>query len=121
MAYDIEFREGTGGARLCAPIANKHSPGILVLHGSEGGRAGWAHAQAVILATQGFCAMALPYSSGGNPWHSGDIHEVDIDKTENALVWLKNHDLTNGNIGLFGSSRGGEHALLAATALARQL
>ncbi|MGB5216115.1 MAG: acyl-CoA thioester hydrolase/BAAT C-terminal domain-containing protein [Anderseniella sp.] len=113
MAFEVEFQRGHGGAYLYVPKTGKPCPGIVVLHGSDGGRAGWSQWQALLFATQGFCALAPNYSKGGNGWHSGDILNVDLDDTEEALIWLRNHEATTGKVGLFGSSRGGEHALLA--------
>lgn len=112
MVFDVEFQRGHGGSWLYVPKTTEPYPGIIVLHGSDGGRAGWSQWQALLLANQGFCTLAPNYSKGGNGWHAGDILDVDLDDTEDALIWLRNHPATTGKIGLFGASRGGEHALL---------
>jgi dienelactone hydrolase len=118
--HDVEFRSGPGGNYLYVPKGRAASPGILVLHGSEGGAAGWSHWQALAFAMRGFTAYALPYSRGGNGWHAGDIHNVDLDRTAETLSWPRQHEAVGGRkVGLFGVSRGAEHALLVASLMAR--
>jgi len=63
--------------------------------------------------------MAPDYSRGGNDWHAGDIHEADLDETEASIVWLRECDVTTDKVGLFGASRGPEHALLVTSLMAR--
>jgi len=93
-------------------------PTILLLHGSEGKWSGWTHSQAAILAAHGFLAIPFGYSNGGNYWNAGDIINVSLDRTADALAALRAHELS-GKIGLYGVSRGGEHALLLASLMAR--
>lgn len=119
MAYDIEFRSGQGGSYLYVPRDCGRRPGILLLHGSDGGWSGWSSWNALALAMHGFVTFALSYSKGGNSWHAGDIDEVDLDKTEEALRWLRAHEAVAGKVGLYGASRGGEHALLLTSLMAR--
>jgi len=113
VPYEVEFLSGYVGGWLYAPVSDEPRPGIVILHGSDGGRAGWSQWQELLFAMQGYCTLAPSYSSGGNAWHSGDIHDVDLDNTEAALIWLRKNQRTTGMIGLYGASRGGEHALLA--------
>jgi dipeptidyl aminopeptidase/acylaminoacyl peptidase len=119
VAHDVEFRSSATGGYLHVPKGLGPRPGILLLHGSDGGWSGWSSWLALALATYGFVTFALPYSKGGNAWHAGDIHEVDLDKTEEALRWLRAHEAVSGKVGLYGGSRGGEHALLLASLMAR--
>lgn len=95
-------------------------PAIMVLHGSEGGWAGWSHRNAVILAAHGFLAYPHAYSRDGNAWNAGSIRDVPLDATEAALGALKSFSFCSGKIGLYGVSRGGEHALLLASLLAQE-
>jgi dienelactone hydrolase len=95
-------------------------PAIMVLHGSEGGWAGWSHRNAVILAAHGFLAYPHAYSRDGNAWNAGSIRDVPLDNTEAALKALQSFSFCNGKIGLYGVSRGGEHALLLASLLAQE-
>lgn len=95
-------------------------PAIMVLHGSEGGWSGWSHRSAVIFAAHGFVAFPFSYSNGGNPWNAGSIVDVPLDRTVEALSALRAMDFVGPKIGLYGESRGGEHALLLASLMARE-
>lgn len=102
------------------PAGDGPFPAIMVLHGSEGGWSGWSHRNAVILAAHGFLAYPHAYSRDGNSWNAGSIRDVPLDNTEAALKALKAFSFCNGRIGLYGVSRGGEHALLLASLLAQE-
>ena len=71
------------------------------------------------MAGNGFCTIALAYSRGGNAWHAGDIRDIDLDATESLLIWMRESGHTTGKVGLFGTSRGAEHALLVTSLMAR--
>ncbi len=116
---DFEQASGFEGSVLYRPLQPAPAPAILLLHGSEGGWAGWSHVTAVALAHRGFVAMPLPYSFGGNWVHAGDIHDISLDRTERAVAWLRTSPLTSGKVGLYGVSRGAEHALLVTSLMAR--
>ncbi|WP_421708416.1 alpha/beta hydrolase family protein [Algihabitans sp.] len=94
-------------------------PAVLVLHGSEGAWAGWSHRNAVILAAHGFLAFPFGYSEGGNPWNAGSILDVPLDRTVEALAALGSFAVSGAGLGLYGVSRGAEHALLVASLMAR--
>ncbi|WP_281685661.1 alpha/beta hydrolase family protein [Thalassobaculum salexigens] len=102
-----------------SPPGDGPFPAILVLHGSEGGWSGWSHRNAVLLAANGFLAYPFAYSRSGNFWYAGDIVDVPLDQTETAIAELRGNSLSNGRIGLFGVSRGAEHALLLSALMAR--
>lgn len=120
MVYEVEFRSGPNGIYIYVPKGRAVSPGLLLLHGSEGGWSGWSAWHALAFAMYGFVTVALPYSKGGNGWHAGDIHDVDLDATARALDGLRAYDAVAGSkVGLFGVSRGAEHALLLASLMAR--
>ena len=118
MAFDIDIREGPRGNRLYVPVGAT-CPGIVVLHGSEGSRAGWSQWIALLVAGSGFCTIAPGYSKGGDSWHAGDILDVDLDDTESMLIWMRESGMTSGRVGLYGVSRGAEHALLVTSLMAR--
>lgn len=99
------------------PTGEGPFPTLLLLHGSEGGWAGWSDRDAVRFAAHGFAAMPLRYS-GGNCWNAGDIRDVPLDRTVDALDFLRAAPFGNGRVGVFGVSRGGEHALLVASLMA---
>ncbi|WP_024588865.1 prolyl oligopeptidase family serine peptidase [Aliihoeflea sp. 2WW] len=95
-------------------------PSVLVLHGSEGALSGWSHRTAAILAAHGFLAFPFGYSKDGNAWNAGNIIDVSLDRTVEALDALREFGFSNGKTGLYGLSRGGEHALLLTSLMARE-
>lgn len=102
-----------------SPPGERPFPAILLLHGSEGAWAGWTHRAAVILAVHGFLAFPFGYSVGGNGWNAGSIVDVPLDKTEVALARLRASPLASSKVGIYGISRGAEHALLLTALMAR--
>lgn len=97
-------------------------PAVLVLHGSEGGWSGWSHRNAVPLAAQGFLAFPFAYSRGGNAWNAGEIREVPLERSAEALQALRRFAATGSGagpkVGLYGISRGAEQALLLTALMA---
>jgi dipeptidyl aminopeptidase/acylaminoacyl peptidase len=123
---DVEFRSGLSNGYeypdyLHVPQGRGRAPAILLLHGSEGGRSGWSSWLALGLAMQGFVTYAFPYSKGGNSWHAGDIQDIDLERTVDALRWLRRHEAVSGKVGLYGVSRGAEHAILLVSLMARDI
>ena len=102
-----------------SPTGDGPFPAILLLHGSDGKWSGWSHRTAAIFAAHGFLAMPYGYSNGGNSWNAGDIIDVPLDRTAEALAALRTFSLSGNRIGLYGVSRGAEHALLLASLMAR--
>jgi dipeptidyl aminopeptidase/acylaminoacyl peptidase len=98
-----------------SPAGEGPFPALLLLHGSEGSHAGWTHALALALAVRGFLAYPMPYGVGGNAWHAGDIVSVPIDATVAAMQQLRAQPIAGPKLGIYGASRGAEHALLLAT------
>ncbi|MFG6178185.1 alpha/beta hydrolase family protein [Halomonas sp. THAF12] len=102
------------------PAGDGPFPGILILHGSEGGFSGWSHRLAVLFAAHGFLAYPHAYSRGGNVWNAGAIEEVALDRTAEAMAALRESAYCSGQVGMHGVSRGGEHALLLASLMAEE-
>lgn len=96
------------------PAGGSGLGGVVILHGSEGAMAGWAHRFAVILAVHGFLALPLGYCSGGTFWRAGVIRDVALPRTLEAVAALAAHPRC-ARAGLFGWSRGGEQAMLVAS------
>jgi pimeloyl-ACP methyl ester carboxylesterase len=109
--------EGLGTAYR--PDAAGRCPAVMILHGSEGGAAGWSHLLAVMLAARGFLAYPKSYSIGGDVWQAGDILRVPIDATADASQRLRHCKLANGRAGVYGVSRGAERALLLAVLMSQ--
>lgn len=109
------------GARLYRPDKNKRAvPVIIVLGGSEGGSSG-SRANASRLAGLGYATLALPYY---NPQWSGEtlpglpaaFVDIAVDKLEAVKRWIdRQPDLNRRRIGLYGVSKGGEFAMIAAS------
>jgi dipeptidyl aminopeptidase/acylaminoacyl peptidase len=118
--FQVETRTGPRNTTLYVPVAQGPVPGILLLHGSEGGFSLWTHTMAMFLASQGFVAAPFIYSRGGNAWHAGDILEVDLDDTVEVLQVLRANEAVSGVVGLWGISRGAEHVLLVTSLMASE-
>jgi pimeloyl-ACP methyl ester carboxylesterase len=93
--------------------------GVVCLHGSEGGFAGWNDLNCALLAANGFAALAHNYTRT-TPWLTHpDIDDVPLEGTETALMALREElGPYQCGVGVFGVSRGAEHALLLTQLLA---
>ena len=109
----IAQSEVAGLGHLYAPAGEGRHPAILLLHGSEGALGWLGHRDAAIFAAHGYLALPFAYAVGGNPWIGGDIWSVALDATERAMAALRAHPRCKGRLGVYGWSRGAEHALLA--------
>lgn len=110
--------EAPGLGHLYAPAGGGRHPALMLLHGSEG-RLGWlGHRDAALFAAHGYLALPFGYCVGGNHWIGGDIWNVALEATEQAMAALRAHPRCDGRLGVYGWSRGGEHALLASALMA---
>jgi hypothetical protein len=80
---------------------------------------GWSHCNAAILAAHGFLAFPFGYSIGGNAWNAGNNIDVPLDRTAEAFAALREFAFTGREAGLYGVSRGAEHALLLVSLMVR--
>lgn len=97
---DLIFRKG-----------NRPLPAILYLGGSEGGL---STGEAKLLAAKGFAVLVLAYH-GVSPLPP-DLIEIPLEYFDNAIEFLKNHSAVDSKrIYVFGTSKGGELALLLAS------
>ena len=91
----------------------------MCLHGSEGGWAGWNDLYCALFAANGFVALSRNYSQNARWPTPPDIDDVPLEGTQTALAALRAELVPYGcGLGLFGISRGAEHALLVAQLLA---
>jgi dipeptidyl aminopeptidase/acylaminoacyl peptidase len=115
----IVVRTLPGFGTIYQPGNEGRYPGILLLHGSEGGLSAWSHSNSVLLAAHGFLAYPHAYSIGGNSWNAGSIKDIALEKTIDALAALLALDSCSGKVALYGISRGAEHALLLTSLMVR--
>lgn len=89
-----------------SPAGEEPRPGLLVLAGSGGG----VDLQtAALLASHGYAALALAYFGYGDlPAHH---HRIPLEYFAEGIEWLR-AELGHDGIGVWGTSRGGELALL---------
>lgn len=92
--------------------------GIVCLHGSEGGWAGWNDLYCALFAANGFAALSRNYTQNAQWLTHPDIDDVPLEGTHTALAAMRAEMTPFGcGLGLFGISRGAEHALLLAQLL----
>jgi acetyl esterase/lipase len=108
-----------GLGHFYAPAGDGPFPAMLLLHGSEGALGWLGHREAMFFAAHGWIALPLAYSVGGNFWIGGDIWNVALDETERVMGALRAHPACDGRLGVYGWSRGAEHALLATALMAQ--
>jgi dienelactone hydrolase len=114
MLYDpaIETRavdhEGLVGDLFLPPDGGPH-PVVLDLHGSAGRT---SHRLARTLATHGFAVCSLQYFGEPDPIPD-ELARVPLSYFDEAAAWLRDQpDLRGGRLGVVGTSRGAELALL---------
>ena len=97
-------------ATLHLPKVTGRRPAVIVLGGSDGGLA-TANLFGEPLAASGFVALCLAYfAMDGLP---PDLTEIPLEYFKQATDWLRVHPAVDSDrLAVFGSSRGGEAALL---------
>ncbi|PAV28534.1 hypothetical protein CIL05_16500 [Virgibacillus profundi] len=104
--------EGLVGTMFLQKKSNKY-PTIIVLGGSE---EGLREGDSALLASHGFNTFSLAYF--GIEKLPSELVHIPIDYVEKALNWLMNQrDIDPNRIGVMGTSKGGELALLSASML----
>jgi dienelactone hydrolase len=92
------------------PVGARSAAGVLLLGGSEGG----LHEQdARLLAAEGFTVLALAYF--GAPDLPQGLVDIPVEYFSRGIDLLADQLGADGRIGVLGSSRGGEAALLLAS------
>lgn len=99
---------------LYLPSRGGKVPAILLLGGSEGGLGKSAARQALQLAEHGYAVLHLSYfGSAGQP---AQLKLIPIETFTRALDWLKAQpEIAADRIGIIGTSKGAEAALLVAS------
>ncbi len=121
----VVVEPGPGGARVSADglLGNYYPataadgarvPGLLVLGGSEGGLSEYADLQARELRDRGYSAFAISYFGG--PGQPEAMDALPVETFDSALSYLGGQDRVDpARLGILGSSKGGEAALLVAS------
>lgn len=119
----IEKIEKFPGAVFATLPGKAKRPAIIVLGGSEGGSYA-ARDESPRLASRGFAVLGLPYYSPQNwPNPKREIPElpeafadIPVERLNAAYEWLKSRDDVDATrIAIYGSSKGAEFALIAAS------
>ena len=112
------------GARFAVLPGNLPRPALILLGGSEGGSNITRHA--AVFASRGYAVLALPYYSppgwGANgptaaelPSLPAAFADIPLERLDQAWGWLAQQpEVDAGRIGVVGTSKGAEFALLAA-------
>ena len=100
--------------RFFVPDDGNVHPGVLYLHGSEGGIDFLLEAVAKDMASRGYATLALCwFGCGSGSSRPAKLEEVDLGFTYDSWTWLKNSEFVKGQrTALYGISRGAEQALL---------
>ena len=106
-----DVREHGLYGRFFRPASAGPVPGVLVLGGSEGGLAPYVMREAALLAGHGFAALALAYFYAGSL--PDRLAGIPLEYFGGAIRWLRDQSAVRGDrLGVVGTSRGGELALL---------
>lgn len=88
-------------------------PAILLFGGSEGGLGKGARRSAAALQASGFNVLQIAFFKA--PGQPDNLELVPLETFDNALVWLKSRaEVDAARIGIIGTSKGGEAALIVA-------
>jgi uncharacterized protein len=103
-------REGGLVANFHQPSGSGKHPGIIVIGGAGGGL-GSANAVGLLLAELGYAALALAYF--GTEQVPAQLQEIPLEYFRQAIDFTRSHrSVEPSKIGLLGTSKGGEAALL---------
>jgi len=104
-------------ATLFLPDASAPASGVVVLGGSEGGLL-LAEEVAALLASHGFAVLAVAYFALESL--PPQLVEIPVEYLENATRWLlRRPEVAGSGVGVVGTSRGGELALVLASVCRR--
>lgn len=117
--------QGLPGALFSVLPGDTPRPALIILGGSEGGRQ--ITRDAPVWASRGFAVLALPYYSPAGWSPNGPLPpelpelprafaDIPVERLEEARAWLaRQPEVDAQRIGVVGTSKGAEFALLAAS------
>ena len=106
----IAVREYGLVANFHCPSTSGTHPGVIVIGGAGGGL-GSTSAVGSLLAEQGYAALALAYF--GLEHLPARLEEIPLEYFKSAIEWMRSQPSVGPNkIGIVGTSKGGEAALL---------
>lgn len=112
----LELETPFRGSTLYVLNDGKPHPGIVILHGSEGGSLPFYRLEAQLMAMHGYSVLAYCwYNCAQNPITAPfqSIENIDLNKTLDAIAWLKSSSHVAGKkTALYGFSRGAEQTLI---------
>ena len=110
-ATRVDVREDGLVGTLYAPAASEPQPAILVLGGSEGGVPEFT---AAYFESLGYVTFGLAYF--GDASLPPELRNIPVEYVDQALDWLgRRPEVDSAHLGVAGSSRGGELALIVAS------
>jgi dienelactone hydrolase len=97
---------------LCAPYDGRRHPAVILFGGAEGGDS--LHGLARDFAAHGYVAASVVYF--GTPGAPATLVDVPVELAGAAIEAVaRRQDVDGGRLALFGTSKGGEYALVAAS------
>ncbi len=104
------------GSVIYYPNDGKTHPGIIVLHGSEGGSLPYAKMEAQFLAAHGYAVLAFCWYNCRRDTITDPflpLENIELRNTIKAIEWLKTSAPVGGKaIAVFGVSRGAEQGMV---------
>ncbi|MBL7545542.1 MAG: prolyl oligopeptidase family serine peptidase [Bdellovibrionaceae bacterium] len=119
VTEDCPFRNST----FFVPNDGESHPGIILLHGAEGGGSPFWKGSALMYAANGFATLAYCYFGRNDSlWGPREtLVNFDLEELDEALTWLKlSSFVKDQKVALAGASRGAELALLYASLTANE-
>jgi uncharacterized protein len=111
---DLQLRTETLYADYFPARTASAGPGILLLGGSEGGLGSGARRDALALRDQGYNVLQVSFYRA--PGQLENLERVPLETFDHALAWLRNRqEVKAGHIGIYGTSKGAEAALVVAS------
>lgn len=113
----VTLKNPFSGSSVYSANTAEKKPGIIKLHGSEGGSEYYGNVEASTLATLGYTVMAYCYFDCNRDIAGlrQTLKNVELAKLFEAINWLRSLPSNNGKVYVYGASRGAELALIVAS------